>query len=349
MRLYDQILSRLQYVRTLCADDALRRDIGSIPKYEFHVHLGGSIRRKTIIDLAKKNGVSLPASADDFAAAACPLEFFQGDALWQLFHSAYTWHWSCVKSCDDLKRIVVEFLEDSRAQGVVHSEFTVSGSYLMNAFPFDEWTNAVNQGIDEAKKRFSITGAAILDISRRFGAGNAIDNVRQIIRNRPKGICGIGMGGDEVKYPHHLFKEAFALARENNIFSTVHVSEFNPGETTLEAIRELRPNRLGHALNTIKSNAAYEAMKKSGIHVESCPLCNYVGGMGGVDRISKHPIRRYFEDGIPISINTDDPRIFGYDLIDNYICLMKESGFSMDDFRAINARASKYGFELRNL
>jgi len=344
MQLRDKIIQRLRHVRTLCDDDGLRNEIRSIPKYEFHVHLGGSIRRETIVRLAEKNGVPLPASKSDFMKAVCPLEHFPGDALWELFHNTYKWHWSCVKSCEDLERIVREFLEDSHLQGVVHTEFTLSGSYLMKAFPFDEWTDAVARGIKGAKKDFPITAAAILDISRRFGIENALNTIRQVIQKRPKCICGIGMGGDEVKYPHHLFKEAFELARENNISSTVHVSEFAPGETTISAIDELRPNRLGHALNTIKSDAAYERMKDSGIHVEICLLCNYVAGMGVIDRIADHPIRKYYNDGVPISINTDDPRIFGYDLIDNYICLMKEADFTPDDFRTINERAPEFAF-----
>ena len=338
------IHERLAHVKDLSADTSLREEIRKIPKCELHVHLGGSIRRTTIAELAEKNGVPLPAPKKIFLAAATPLEFFNGEAIWELFHNTYKWHWSCIKSCDDLVRIVREFLEDSYVQGITHSEFTVSGSYLTLNFPFDEWTGAIADGIAEARKKYPVKAAAILDISRRLGAESAVDNVRQITERRPKCICGIGMGGDEVKYPHRLFKEAFGLARENNIPSTVHVSEFTPGETTIEALEELSPNRLGHALNTIKSPAAYETLKRSSLHVESCPLCNYVGGMGGVDNISEHPIRQFYRDGIPISINTDDPRIFGFDLIDNYVCLIKEAGFSIADLENINKMAHGAAF-----
>lgn len=341
MNLKNLILERLQHVKGSNLDQSLKEVVRNIPKYELHVHLGGSIRRSTIIDLAEKNHVPLPTIKKCFEAAPTPLEFFHGDALWELFHDTYKWYWSCVKSCEDLKRIVEEFLEDSHHQGVVHSESTVSGSYLLGTFPFDEWTDAISEGISNIQKRAPIKASAILDISRRFGAGNAVKNVREIVNKRPKCICGIGMGGDEVKYPSRLFNEAFELARENNIPSTVHVAEFGTGETTIDVIRELKPLRLGHALNTIRSDIAYDILKNSGLHVESCPLCNYVGGMGGLNEISEHPIRQFYNDGIPISINTDDPQIFGYDLIDNYVCLMKEAGFKLEDFDIINKTASK--------
>lgn len=334
-----QIAQRLDRVKKLGLDPDLRAQVKKIPKIELHVHLGGSIRRSTIIDLADKNKVALPAPKKHFKQAPSPLEFFHGAELWELFHNTYRWYWSCVRSCDDLVRIAEEFLEDSYNQGVVHSEFTVSGSYLMKAFPFDEWTDAIEAGINNAERKFPIRAAAILDISRRSGSENATDNVKQVIDKRPKCICGIGMGGDEVKYPSRLFKGAFGLARENNLPATVHVAEFNPGETVIETINELAPNRLGHALNAAKSETAYNILKKSGLHVESCPLCNYVGEMGGIGDISEHPIKQFYKDNIPLSINTDDPQIFGFDLIDNYICLMKKAAFDFCDFKIINDRA----------
>lgn len=344
MELKEHIARSIHHIKTLTNDPALRSAIQAIPKYELHVHLAGAIRRKTLVDLATKNNIGLPAAKKHFLQAPTLLDFSTGSKAWELFHTIYKWCWSCIKSCEDLERIVIEFLEDSHAQGVVHSEFTVSGSYITRAFPFDEWTDAIASGINIARKNTPIVAGAILDISRRFGAENALKNVEQILKSRPTAICGIGMGGDEVKYPHHLFKDAFALALENNIGSTVHVSEFTPGETTIEAINELKPQRLGHALNTIRSEEAYKTLKGSNLHVESCPLCNYVARMGGVDELYKHPVKRYFDDGIPISINTDDPRIFGFDLIDNYICLMRELGFSIEDFETINRRTSDFVF-----
>lgn len=344
MKLIQTILQRLDYVKKLGSDPDLREQIRKIPKYELHVHLGGSIRRSTIVDLAEKNGVSLPTAKKVFLEAPLPLAFFTGDIIWELFHNAYKWHWSCVKSCEDLQRIVFEFLEDSSGQGVVHSEITVSGSYLMSAFPFDEWTDAVRIGIEEAKKKFSINGIAIFDISRRSGKEKAIENVRLLIDRRPYAIAAIGMGGDESVYPHADYKDAFDLARKKNIHRTVHTSELTHGNTTMEAISELNPERLGHALNTFKSTRAYEALKKSGLHVESCPLCNFVSGIGNLQSLKDHPARKYFMDGIPLSINSDVPRIFGFDLIDNYICLMKELDFSIHDLEMTNKNAQKSSF-----
>lgn len=333
--------SRVTHIKhVVSAHRELIEIIKKIPKHELHVHLGGSIRRKTIVELAQKNHVPLPVSPDDFLKTLTPLSLFAGDQLWELFHRTYQWYWSCVQSCDDLERITFEFLEDSYRQGVIHSEFTVSGSYLMRTFPFDEWVHAISSGIREAQKRYPIKAAAILDISRRSGPENALKNVKQVIESNTESLCGIGMGGDEVQYPHRLFIEAFRLARSHHISSTVHVAEFRSGETTISAIEDLKPNRLGHALTTIQSENAYRVLKSSGLHVESCPLCNYVGGMGGIDTVAEHPIRRYYEDGVPISINTDDPEIFGFNLIDNYILLMKEAGFGLSDFEKINHNAA---------
>jgi len=316
-----------------------------IPKYELHVHLAGSIRRQTLVDLAEKNAVQLPVAKKDFLKAPSLLEISEADEPWELFHNIYKWSWSCVKTCEDLERIVIEFLEDSYDQGVVYSEFTVSGSYLMNTFPLDEWTDAVNSGIKRIQKTYAIRAAAILDISRRFGPEKALENVKLVHEAKPKGLCGIGMGGDEVKYPHHLFKEAFAYARENKIPSTIHVGEFTDGINTISAIEDLKPNRLGHALTTYSSEEAHKKLIESGLHVETCPTCNYMAGMGGLTKLSDHPIKKYYEEGVPISINTDDPGIFGYDLVDTYVALMKECDFTIEDFRKINDKTAKYIFQ----
>ncbi|MBI2346047.1 MAG: hypothetical protein HYV03_04020 [Deltaproteobacteria bacterium] len=345
MHLQTEILKRLLHVKAIGCDADLREEIRTIPKCELHVHLAGAVRRSTLVDLARKNNVSLPASsAQDFLQAPNLLMLSSGNEIWELFHRMYQWCWSCVRSCDDLERIVFEFLEDSYHQGVRHSEFTVSGSAVMHKFPFDEWTDAVALGIHRAQASYPIAAAAILDISRRSGPAQAHANVDKVIQGRPSALCGIGMGGDEVKYPDSLFTEAFQHARKNAIPSTVHVAEFAPGETTITTIEMLQPNRLGHALNTIKSTQAYAILKEKGIHVESCPLCNYLGLVGGLTCIEEHPISKYYMDGIPISINTDDPHIFGFDLLDNYVCLFKEAHFTIEDFRAINKRAATFGF-----
>ena len=337
-------LSRLAYIKEVCGDLELRRQIIKIPKYELHVHLGGSIRRSTIVELAKKNSVPLPASKKDFIKAMTPLEFFRGDNLWELFHNTYMWHWSCVRSCDDLERIVFEFLEDSAEQGVVHSEITVSGTYLMNTFPFDEWVNASSCGIARAERAYGISGGIILDISRRSGPEKALEKVLMLAESGSDCLCGIGMGGDEVKHPYHLFKEAFSVARKKGIPSTIHVSEFLDGNATIGVIKELKPDRIGHALTTLSSPEAYDLLKSSGVHVETLPLCNYMGGMGGIDDISKHPICRYYKDGVSLSINSDDPQILGFDLLDCYVFLMKEAGFILDDYDKINRSASENVF-----
>ncbi|MBI2342563.1 MAG: hypothetical protein HYU98_07530, partial [Deltaproteobacteria bacterium] len=169
MDLKNSIIGRLNYAKNLGLDADLREQIRKIPKIEFHVHLGGSIRRSTAADLAEKNNIALPAPKKHFKNALTPLEFFHGEELWEFFHNCYKWHWSCIKTCDDLKRIVGEFLEDSYNQGIAHSEFTVAGSYLTQTFPFDEWTDAVAAGIDGAAKKFPVKAAAILDIARRLG------------------------------------------------------------------------------------------------------------------------------------------------------------------------------------
>ncbi|MBI4366096.1 MAG: hypothetical protein HY543_04675 [Deltaproteobacteria bacterium] len=345
----ETIAHRLRHVHSLCDEPDLKRAIAAIPKCELHVHLAGAIRRHTLLDLAKRHGVALPADEETFLASPSLLLLSSGEGIWDVFHRMYQWCWSCVQSCEDLERIVFEFLEDSARQGVIHSEFTVSGTALMRKFPFDEWAHAVAMGIDRARRLHAIRAAAILDISRRSGPAQARANVERVVKHRPRAICGIGMGGDEVTYPDALFHEAFACARTHKIPSTVHVAEFNPGETTVTALEMLQPDRLGHALTTIGSAPAYALMRARGIPVEICPVGNFVTGAGNLQRLADHPIRRYYDDGIPLSINTDDPRIFGVDLIDTYICLVKELGFTLRDFATINAQAMAAGFVVPSL
>lgn len=341
------LAARLATVRAAADDAALRAALRAVPKYELHVHLAGSIRRSTIVALARRHGVTLPAAERDFLAAASPLLFFPGAQIWEVFHQAYQWYWSCVQSAEDLARIVAEALEDAAAQGVVHTELTLSGSYVLRRFPYDEWVDAVAQGIAAAQRRYPIRAAAILDISRRSGPEAALANVRQVLTRPSPAICGIGMGGDERQFPTRDFAAAFQCARAGGLATTVHVSEMTDAQATVDALELLQPRRLGHALTTIQSPAAYRLLRDSGVPVESCPLCNVVSGMGGIASLAQHPIRRMYEDGIPITINTDDPQLFGFDLLDNYILLAKEAGFTLADFARINTRAARDGFAPR--
>ncbi len=344
MTLTNSILARWQHVKSLGSDGALREAVRKIPKHELHVHLAGSIRRATALELAQRYGVALPCAAADFLSAPAPLLCFSGDDIWSRFHATYLWHWSCVQRVEDLQRVLQEALEDAAAQGVVYSEYTISGSYVLANFSWDEWTSALAETIDAAQHSFGICGRVILDISRRRGPALALETVQQIASDRPRAICGIGLGGDEVRYPHRLFHAAFACARAEKIFSTVHVSEFTDGATTTEALDTLQPDRLGHALTTHRDTAAYAHLRSSGRHVESCPACNVIMGVDGIEHFADHPIRKYFDAGIPLGINTDDPQILGIDLLDVYVALARTLDFSLEDFAAMNAQAQRVRF-----
>ena len=181
-------------------------------------------------------------------------------------------------------------------------------------------TAAIRTGLDRVPE---IEVALVADLVRDFGPENGMTQLAELHEVQDLGVIGIGIGGSEQLHPPEPFADVYEKARELGFHTSAHAGEAAGAESIWGAIRALRVERLGHGTRAEEDSALLDYLAKNAIPLEMCPLSNVRTGV--VTSIDKHPMRRYFERGILITVNTDDPKMFGNTLAEEYTLLEKSS------------------------
>jgi adenosine deaminase len=147
------------------------------------------------------------------------------------------------------------------------------------------------------------------------------------------GVVGVGIGGSEQGFPPEQFEEVFARARRLGFRTSAHAGEAAGAESIWGAIRSLKVDRIGHGTRAEEDDTLLDHLVKQRIPVEICPLSNVRTGV--VDTYEKHPVRRYYERGMVLSINTDDPKMFGNSMAEEYRLLVEKQGFTLSEIKGL--------------
>lgn len=277
------------------------------PKIELHVHLEGSVRPPTLIRLARRNGVHLPA--EDEAALARLYEFRDFAhflELWELTTCA-------IRTEEDFRQIVVDYAAEAIAHGAVYLEaiFTPIERVLAGA-SWDEVFNGFCDGADEAEERFGILVRFTPDIPRQLGEEAAIETVRHASRYRDRGVVGVGIGGPEAGFPPGPFARAFRLAKEAGLGSVPHAGEAAGPDSIRGALDALGADRIRHGIRAVEDRSLLDELAERRIVCDVCPTSNLRTRTASPDQ--PHPLSQMLEAGLLCTINTDDPAMFGTDL-----------------------------------
>jgi adenosine deaminase len=289
-----------------------------MPKVELHVHLQGSIRPSTLLTLAERNGVDLPAQ--DLAG----LREFYRFADFDHFIKVYLTICKCPRTVADFSLIAYEFGADMARQHIRYAEVTFTPHIHVAALnlPFDDILAGLNDGRARAQADFGVEFQWVLDIVR-----DAIDSRHQVaewaIGAMDRGVVGLGLGGTEPGYPSELFEDAFAMAREAGLHSVPHAGEVVGPESVWGAIRTLGAERIGHGVRSVEDPALVDHLREHQIPLEVCPTSNLC--LGVYPSYREHPIRWLWEQGVYVTLNSDDPPMFNTDLVREYQILTGDS------------------------
>jgi adenosine deaminase len=304
-----------------------------MPKVELHVHLEGSIRPQTLAELAAQNHVDLPggvASAYDFSD-------FQG------FLDAYMRCAACLCTHEDFERVTYEFLCDEAAQGIRYCEVFLSPmQHLRRDFDFDCIMHAIREGYEQARREWGIRMGVIFDHGRQFGVEAGFRVLERALATRHYGVIGLGIGGDEVHFPPELFTELFAQARQAGLHLTAHAGEVCGPESVWGAIRSLHVRRIGHGIHAVKDPELLAYLRREGIALDVCPTSNV--RTGAVSALAAHPVRRLFDAGVPITLSSDDPAVFQTNLVQEYLLLAEQFGFTREELWQISLNGVRASF-----
>jgi len=308
-----------------------------LPKVELHLHLEGTILPATLLELSQRHDAE--PLTPEAARKLYIYENFLG------FMDSFKAVSSRLKGPDDYELITYNMVRELAAQGVVHAEVYISFGiiyYWKNA-EVEPFVEAIERGRIRAEKDFGTTIYWLIDAVRHFGAEEATKVFRKAaeLRTLYPSIIGIGIGGDEARGSADLFRESYAEAKAAGLRLTAHAGETIGPESIWSAIN-IGAERIGHALAAQHDPELLEILATRQIPLELNITSNIRTGC--CPEFDLHPVRDYFNSGLMVTINSDDPPMFGSNLLEEYILAHDKFGFTLEQLRELAANAVEASF-----
>jgi adenosine deaminase len=300
--------------------------INGLPKVELHNHLEGAIPVETLWELVKKyNGDKKLGNIANLRERFKYKDFH---------HFLDTWIWKdqFIRDYEDCTFFADAVAEDLKSQNIKYAElhFTPVG-FLAKGLTTSRVVEAIKKGF--ANHGDDITLNLIADLCRNCDLETVESVLGEIIEMQEPCVLGVGIGGDERNYPPQIFSNSFAKAKKQGLKVTIHAGEAAGAESIWGAIKDLKADRIGHGTRAYEDPKLLDYLKETQLPIEMCPLSNLCTRV--VEKISKHPIKRFFEMGLNVSVNTDDPKMFNNSLSEEYSVLITEFGFGLNDIKQI--------------
>jgi adenosine deaminase len=308
---------------------SLESYIRAMPKVELHVHLEGSIRPATLLKLAERHHVALPAN--DVPGLHRWYTFVDFPHFAEIYITIAT----CLKTADDIELIAREFLIGQAEQNIRHSEVTYTAltQFRRNGISFRDQLDAINRARRWAERELGVTMLLVLDIPREVPTHDGMIVADWAIRARNEGVAGFGLAGIETDNPPAKFREAFALARAAGLASVPHAGEIDGAASIWGALNDLRAQRIGHGVRCLDDPNLVAYLRAHQIPLEVCPTSNVC--INVVPSFDQHPLPRLIAEGLYVTLNSDDPPMFNTTLTDEYLKVAEHFGFGADQLERL--------------
>jgi aminodeoxyfutalosine deaminase len=281
------------------------------PKIELHVHLEGTIRPGTLLEIARRNDYALPA--DTVEGLRELYEFRDFDhfiEIWVLTTNA-------LRTRDDFRQVVVDYAAEAAAHGAVYVEAIFSpAERVRRGVAWDDIFAGYCDGADEARDLHGVEIRLTPDIVRGFPLEEAEPVVRYSAAYADRGVVGVGLGGLEAQYPPEPYAPVFELAKAEGLGSVPHAGEVAGPASVRGALDALKADRIRHGFRAVEDEALVGELAQRGIVLDISPVSNV--RTGAVGSLAEHPLPRLVEAGVRCSISTDDPAMFDTDLTRDY-------------------------------
>lgn len=310
-------------------DDSDRDWLARIPKVELHLHLEGAIPLSALWELVRKYGGEGEVGSVDALERRFRFRDFS--------HFIETWLWKqgFLREYDDFELIAEAVARDLAAQRILYVEAYISPADVeVHGLEPQPLIEAARRGLDRVP---GITVALVPDLVRDTGPARGAVVLEQVAECRDLGVVGIGLGGSEHDFPPEPYAAVFERARELGLRTSAHGGEAAGPASVWGAVRALRVDRLGHGTRAVEDPALVDHLAERGIPVELNPISNLRTGVIG--SVAEHPARTYYDRGLRLSVNTDDPKMFGNSLVDEFAALMTEQGFTREEVRDLTLQA----------
>jgi len=308
-----------------------------LPKAELHVHLEGTITPSLVRKFIKRNKLSQIENnlfnQDDTYRYHSFLNFLQ----------TYDLVAETMLTPQDYYDTVYEYLNHSSKSGVVYTEIMASPEHAArNGLSYQDHLMAIVNAIDGAREQCGIEARIIVVGTRNFGQASCENLAKEVAKYPHKYVVGFGLAGDEAGFPPQLFTKAYQIASDAGLGLTAHAGEMAGPASVKNAIDFLHVSRIGHGVRSIEDNNLIAEIIDKGITLECSPGSNIA--LGVYKSYDEHPLRKLFEKGVKVTLNSDDPPFFRTTIAQEYETAQKYFEFNKEELLKITRTSIENSF-----
>jgi adenosine deaminase len=308
-----------------------------LPKAELHCHLDGSVRPATLLELAREYATDMPrADVDQLREYMVVRDARNLEDYLERFEITL----SVMQRAEALERIAFELAEDAHRDGVLYLETRFSPVLnIRQGLQLDEAVRAVARGLTRAERQYGIVSRVIICALRHLDPGVSLELARLAVALRDQGVIGFDLAGGEAGNPASRHAGAFAYALTHDMACTCHAGEGDGGDSVREAIHACNAHRVGHGTRLFEDPALLAYVNDRRIPIEICITSNVQ--TRAASSYQSHPVRKYFDAGLNVVLNTDNRLMSGTTLTDEYLHANRELKFTFEEL----ATMAMNGFE----
>jgi aminodeoxyfutalosine deaminase len=323
--------------------------IQSLPKAELHLHLEGSVDPATLAELSRRYNTPLPTENNRYDVAGSGDVLTEDDVRrlysykdFNGFLMAFKSVTERLRSPEDYELVTYRLMQKLRQQNVVHAEVYVSvGVIRWRGQPVEPIFEGMERGRERGQRDFGVSLLWIFDAVRHFGPEAAAEVFSLAARLRERNVVGIGIGGDEARGPAEGFRDLYKKAADNGLRLTAHAGETTGPESVWGALN-IGAERIGHGLSAANDPELLEVMAQKQVPVEMCITSNL--RTGACKELQEHPVRKFFDEGLMITLSTDDPAMFQTSLNKEFEIAQQEFNFSEEHLRELARNSIEASF-----
>lgn len=310
--------------------------VHALPKLELHIHLEGTFRPATLLALARRHGVSLPADDEDGLARWFRYRDFEH------FVEVYLTCSSCLRDPEDFHRLALDFIEEQARQNVLWSEATFSVStHLARGLDGAALAEALAAAADEGERRLGTAVRWVPDIVRNMPADRAEATLEWALEHRLRGVVALGAAGIETA-GNAVCRAPLLEAARHGLRRTIHAGEQCGPDSIRQAIDELGAERIGHGIRAVDDPDLVRRLAATGLPLEVCPTSNV--RLGLVESMASHPVEVLRAAGVELSIGSDDPPFFGTTLEGEYLALARAFDYTFEQLADLARAGLRHAF-----
>jgi adenosine deaminase len=304
-------------------DENLKRYIESIPKAELHVHIEGTFEPELMFEMATRNSIALRYGSVEEVRNAYQFNNLQ-DFL-DIYYAAA----SVLVHEEDFYDLTASYLRRALADNVIHTEiFFDPQTHTARGISFSTVINGITRAMEDARKKWGISSKLIMCFLRHLSEASASETLQSALPYREK-IIAVGLDSSEKGHPPGKFFNVFNRVREEGFFAVAHAGEEGPAEYVWEAIDLLEAERIDHGVRSIDDPILMEELCDREIPLTVCPLSNLK--LKVVKKLEELPVKIFLDNGIRVTLNSDDPAYFGGYINENYLQTAEALGLSKND------------------